>query len=78
MPYLVQNEQAKLLANALDRASTTCLATGVLVPVTTFMLALKPAVDLKTLVVPVVTWLLATLALHIEAERVIRTLREEL
>jgi hypothetical protein len=32
-PSLVRNEQRKLLANALDRASTSCITVGVLAPV---------------------------------------------
>jgi hypothetical protein len=76
MPNLVHNERAKLIANALDRASTACLATGVIVPAGAAMLGLNSSVDVGTLMVAVVCWLVAAAVLHFEAQRVLRRLRE--
>ena len=76
MPYLVQNERAKLFANALDRASTACFAAGVIVPIAAAMLASNSTIDLGKLIVDVVAWLLATAVLHFEARRALNWLRE--
>jgi hypothetical protein len=32
---IVRNERIKLIANALDRASTACIAVGILAPIVT-------------------------------------------
>jgi len=37
LPPAVQNERTKLFANALDRASTACVAVGILAPVATLL-----------------------------------------
>lgn len=43
MSKLVWNERTKLLANALDRASTACLAVGILTPLGSSLLGLEAA-----------------------------------
>ena len=39
---MIENERTKLLANALDRASTACLAVGILAPLAAAMQAQAP------------------------------------
>jgi hypothetical protein len=76
MAHLVHNERAKLIANALDRASTGCFATGLIVPVGATMLGQPLAVSLDTFVVSFACWIFVGIILHIEAQRVINTMRE--
>lgn len=72
----IRNEEIKLFAGALDRASTACLSLGVLGPLAA---AFYSVVGFNTgfwpFVIGAICWLLATFALHIEARRVIRGLR---
>jgi hypothetical protein len=78
MSYLVHNEKAKLLANALDRASTACLAIRVLGPLAAAFYSVSGfATGFWPFVVGALAWLIATFALHIEAQRVIGTMRED-
>lgn len=67
---LIHNERTKLLANALDRASTACLAAGLIAPAAgvTRQSADVPALTLATASGTVI-WLLAALALHLLARR---------
>jgi hypothetical protein len=75
MPFLVYNERAKLVANALDRASTGCFITGVVGPTGTLMLN-HTDIPKESFVVVLVLWVLAAVVLHIEARRWIDTLLE--
>ena len=76
MAHLVHNERAKLVANALDRASTGCFATGILVPTAGVMLGQPLSMPFEVFFKALPCWLFATIVLHIEARRVIETLRE--
>jgi hypothetical protein len=75
MPHLIHNERAKLIANALDRASTGCFATGVFVPTVALMLG-QSTVPADLLFAGVGAWVFIDAILHYEARRVINTLRE--
>jgi hypothetical protein len=75
MAYLVHNERAKLLANALDRSSTACFTVGVFVPTAAVMLG-QTIPPLDVLFATMGCWLFAGSILHIEARRAIGTLRE--
>jgi len=76
MAHLVHNERAKLIANAFDRASTGCFATGILVPAAGAVLGQPLLVPIDVFVITFACWLVAGTILHIEARRVISTLRE--
>jgi len=75
MAYLVHNERAKLVANALDRASTGCFVTGILVPTASVMLGQSP-VPLDNLGVAIGAWAIWGVILHVEARRAIATVME--
>lgn len=75
MAHLVHNARAKLIANALDRGSTGCFATGIFVPTAAAMLG-QPNVPAGQLITALGARILAGVVLHIEARRVIGTLRE--
>lgn len=68
---LIRNERTKLLANALDRASTACVAAGLIGPFVASMngngpLHLSYAAALSTLV-----WISAAVTLHFAARHVL-------
>lgn len=77
MSKLVDNERTKLLANALDRASTASLTVGVLAPIAAVFYNLS-ATDTPTWVFVVggVTWFSAAIALHFIARMVLKGLQE--
>lgn len=73
---LIQNERTKLLANALDRASTACLTVGVFGPTVAFLYGagtLKSSVIFFGLVS--VIWIFIAVALHLLARRNLGALR---
>lgn len=74
---LVENERTKLLANALDRASTACLTVGVFAPAAAVVYNLTGNSGNNPLLFWVGTfvWLAASVLLHIEAERTLGDLR---
>jgi hypothetical protein len=64
-------EKIKLVANALDRASTACLAIGVIAPLAAAFYTIDPAhrPESLILVLGTVIWLTAAVALHWLARR---------
>ena len=74
MSNLVQNEQAKLVANAFDRVSTVCFGTGALVPLVALMQG-QTAVSWEGSLAGIGIWVFIGGLLHYEARRVIDTLR---
>ena len=68
---LVHNERTKLLANALDRASTACLAVGVLGQA----LDLSPTSQLLANLLSPAGWICAAIGLHLLARRILGRLR---
>jgi hypothetical protein len=70
----IHNERTKLLANALDRASTASLAVGFIAPVVSIGNGQTPS--LAFLVISVGVWFLIAMALHMIARRVLGGLRQ--
>ncbi len=71
---LVHNEQTKLTANALDRASTACLTVGVLGPGAAALYGLGTAAGAAWIALGAVLWLAAAAMLHSMARRTLRSL----
>lgn len=75
---LIHNERTKLLANALDRASTACFTVGIATPVAGFLYNIgnfRSSVPVAALAVGVVGWILAAVGLHYLARRALKGLR---
>lgn len=71
---LIHNERIKLIANALDRASTAALAIGVFGPIAATLYRDGGATyDWRTVVGPLI-WLSGAVLLHSAARRTIRRL----
>lgn len=69
--------QTKLLANALDRASTACFTVGIATPVAGYLYNvgnLRAAVDPWGLAAGIVLWLFGAGVLRLAARRVLRGL----
>lgn len=71
----IHNEQIKLLANAIDRASTACIAGGVVTPFAGWLVG--HTTPLSLLAAFVYVWLFVGVGLHLLARRVLRGLHEE-
>ncbi|WJR65543.1 hypothetical protein QTA58_15010 [Neorhizobium sp. CSC1952] len=69
-------EQTKLLANALDRASTACFTVGIATPLAGYVysLAVFDTISGSRMIVSLVGWLLSAVLLHYLARRVLRRL----
>lgn len=65
---LIYNERTKLLANALDRASTACIVVSLITPAVTGGIDLRWNALLSTGI-----WLSAALILHLLARHVLET-----
>jgi len=73
---LIHNERTKLLANALDRASTSCITIGVLAPVAAALYAPRGAiVPVQVLLVGATAWVFAAVVLHLAARYVLSRLK---
>jgi hypothetical protein len=73
---MIQNEQTKLLVNALDRASTACVTVGVLAPVAAILYgASGTSFGFWAFALGGVIWLSAALALHLVARMVLEGLK---
>jgi hypothetical protein len=73
---LIHNEQTKLLANALDRASTACLTVGIATPAAGYLYGVNQALGTAFLIAALYTWLFAAIGLHLLARHVIEGLQE--
>lgn len=74
---LIANERTKLLANALDRASTACVTVGILAPIAAVIYGLpgnSPPVWL--FILATIFWLFAAVVLHMAARNVLGGLIE--
>lgn len=73
---LIHNERVKLLANALDRASTACVAVGVIGPAAAFLYGMG-AVPVSPLALGIgsTVWLGAAAFLHYFARRALGGLK---
>jgi hypothetical protein len=73
---LVHNEQTKLLANALDRASTACLTIGILAPIAAAIYSVSGAISFNAkIVLGGIVWSSIALVLLMSAMRVLRRLQ---
>lgn len=73
----VRNEQKKLLANALDRASTACFTVGIATPVAGYLYNIGNfgmAIEGERLMIGIALWLFSAIALHLMARRVLNGL----
>jgi hypothetical protein len=76
MDELVRNERLKLLANALDRASTSCVTIGFIAPMAAAVYG-GGALGLSAgfFVIAGVSWILLGVGLHLLAHQVLGALR---
>ena len=75
---LTYNEQTKLLANALDRASTACFTVGIVTPLAGYLYnvgGFRTLVGPLELAIGVMGWLVACVLLHWGARRILRGLK---
>ncbi len=72
----IRNERLKLLANALDRASTACLTVGGIAPLATLIFA-SGTIGLGAVQFAIGTacWILLGIGLHLLAQEVLRGLQ---
>lgn len=72
-----ETEKTKLVAGALDRASTACFTVGVATPLAGYVYnigGIRTAVALSGLMLGLGGWMLAAIALHYVARRNLRGL----
>jgi hypothetical protein len=70
-------EKTKLLANALDRASTACFTVGLLTPLAGYVYNVgdfRSSIGFWGLVIGISGWIVAGIALHLSARRVLNKL----
>jgi len=75
---IVNNERTKLLANALDRASTACFTVGIATPVAGYLYNvdnIDSTISHARLMLGLVGWLMASAVLHYLGKRVLKGLR---
>jgi ABC-type Co2+ transport system permease subunit len=75
---LIHNERTKLLANALDRASTTCFTVGIVTPAAGYLYnvsGFRAATGIAVLVAGLIGWFVAAVLLHLAARRVLGSLK---
>lgn len=72
---LLENERTKLLANALDRASTACLTVGVFAPIAAALYTSGRGVSPFSFVIGAISWIFAAVVLHMSARYVLRRLQ---
>ena len=73
---LIENERTKLLAGALDRASTACITVGLLAPVAAVLYGATGAL-LAPVGFAVISsaWFLMAVVLHLTARRILGGLK---
>lgn len=72
---LIHNERTKLLANALDRASTACIAVGLIGPTVATTNGGNPLHLSWIAILASGAWILAAVALHLGARHVLGRLQ---
>jgi hypothetical protein len=75
---LVANERTKLLANALDRASTSCFTVGIATPLAGWLYnvgGFRGNVGSVDIIVAFLGWSVAAAVLHLIARRVLGGLK---
>jgi hypothetical protein len=76
----VRTEQTKLLANAIDRASTACFTSGIATPIAGFVYnvsGFRSTIGGAELSIGLLGWLIAAVLLHLGARRILRGLSHE-
>jgi hypothetical protein len=76
---LIHNEQTKLIANALDRASTGCFTVGIATPIAGFLYNVGDfgsTVSWLRLTISLTGWLFASVALHFYSRYVLKGLKQ--
>lgn len=71
---VVDTERTKLLANALNTASTTCFTVGIATPIAGYLYnvgGLRATIDISTLVLGIVGWTAAAVVLHLRARAIL-------
>jgi hypothetical protein len=76
MPYLVENEQTKLMAGALDRLSTGCFVVGVLAPYAAVIYGPATHISDDAFLFSLLSWFAAGAFIHYLAQWVLESLRE--
>ena len=74
MHPVIENERTKLIANALDRASTACLAVGIFAPLAAVVQAEAPRFT-PGLLFSLAGWFAAAIVLHLRARRTLGGLK---
>jgi hypothetical protein len=73
---MIENERTKLLANALDRASTACVTVGLLAPIAALLYgATGTAIEPVAFGLICSSWIFAAAALHLVARLVLGGLK---
>lgn len=72
---LIHNERTKLLANALDRASTAALVVGVFGPITGYLYGAQPNSTGFAIAIGSAVWMIGAAVLHYFARRALRSLQ---
>ncbi|QYU66390.1 hypothetical protein J4558_15540 [Leptolyngbya sp. 15MV] len=75
---VIANERTKLLASALDRASTACFTVGVATPLAGWIYdigGLRTTLAPEGLAVGISGWLFAAILLHLGARRLLGSLK---
>ena len=75
---VIANERTKLLANALDRASTACFTVGVTTPLAGWVYDfgnLRTALPPDVFALGVLGWILDSVLLHLGARRALGSLK---
>ncbi len=73
----IWNERTKLLANALDRASTACFTVGIATPQAGWLYdfgGLRSALNPLTLAIGIAGWFFGAAVQHLEARRILGSL----
>ncbi|PIO42536.1 hypothetical protein B5P45_26430 [Phyllobacterium zundukense] len=74
---VIHNERTKLLANSIDRASTSCVTVGVLAPsAAAIYTAPGTFVSSSIFLIGTGIWLFAAIALHLAARRTLSGLKQ--
>jgi len=76
---VIENERTKLLANALDRASTACFTVGIATPIAGYLYNVsnfRMNVRVIELGGGFAVWLLAVVALHYLGRRALKGLKQ--
>lgn len=75
---IVENEKTKLIANALDRASTACFTVGIATPLAGYIYnvsGFRGMIGYGGMALSLAGWLTGAVSLHMLARRVLKRLK---